>query len=276
MIDHPLADLDAWVEHYSQADLPILLRTTVELDKLQVDVDKVNGRNLAQVILSDPLMTLRVLSYLEKRRHKSQQTDIVTIDRALVMMGIGPFFRDFAQLPTLEESLKAHPQALLGALKVITRARKATHWARDWAIYRHDLDIEEITVATLLHDSTELLMWCFAPSLMQQVAALQKAQPGLRSALAQQEVFGFALEELQKALIQAWHLPQLLTQLLDPASSNNPRLQNITLAVDLARHSAKGWKDPALPDDLKALSELLHVNQETVLRRLGVDPAELA
>ena len=139
MIEHPFPDTDAWVLFYTQANLPVLRHTVHALEKLREHAETVNGRVLSSVILQDPLMTLRVLAYLEENRRKNQRTDITTIDRALMMIGVDPFFRTFENLPLVEDQLQAHPKALLGLLKDIRRARKATHWAREWAIFRHDL-----------------------------------------------------------------------------------------------------------------------------------------
>lgn len=274
MIETPLASLDEWVAYFSQASLPVLRHTMAELDRLREDAENVNGRTLASVITHDPLMTLRVLAYIENNRRAGQSTDITTIERALVMTGIGPFFRDFQSLPLLEAQLKPHPKALLGLLKVIARARKASRWAREWAIMRHDLDVDEITLAALLHDAAEILMWCFAPALALQVKDMQTRDHTLRSTTAQTEIFGIALHELQLAMTKVWRLPNLLTTLMDDAHTDNPRVKNVILAVDLARHSANGWDDAALPDDYIAIGELLHVNQETVLRKIGVETSQ--
>lgn len=274
MVDVPFPDLDAWVQFYRQADLPVLRHTASELDRMRENAENVNGRVLASIILQDPLMTLRVLAYIEEHRRQSQNTDITTIERALMMIGIVPFFERFQQLPLVETRLKPHPKALLGLLKVMARARRAAHWARDWALIRHDLDVEEVTVAALLHDVAELLMWCFAPNLALQVRKMQTQDRTLRSTAAQEQVFNITLNDLQLALVDAWHLPELLTVLMDRDNADHPRVRNVTLAVDLARHSANGWDDAALPDDYKAIGELLHINQETLLRKLGVEVPE--
>jgi len=283
MIDHPLPDIDAWVLFYTQADLPVLRHTLLALDKLRDNAENVNGRALSSVILQDPLMTLRVLAFLEQNRRNKQRTDITTIDRALMMIGVGPFFRNFEKLPLVEDLLKAYPKALLGLLKVIRRARKATHWAREWAIWRHDLDVDEITVATLLHDITEMLMWCFAPNLQLRVQEMLARNRGLRTTAAQQEVYGIRLIDLQLALVNAWHLPNLLGTLINAIppdgaevtgeliGPDNPRIKNVFLAVDLARHSANGWDDAALPDDYTGIEDLLHINHEALLHKLGLD-----
>jgi HD-like signal output (HDOD) protein len=226
---------------------------------------------IASVILQDPMMTLRVLAYIESHRRKSQTADITTIERALMMIGIEPFFREFQNLPLIEESLKPYPKALLGLLKVIARARHASRWAREWALVRHDLDLDEITVATLLYDVAEVLMWSFAPQLALQVRDMQVSDRTLRSVVAQEMVYKVNLPELQLELAQIWHLPELLSTLMDRNNAENPRVRNVTLAVDLARHSANGWDDAALPDDYSAIEDLLHVSHETLMQKLGLE-----
>jgi HD-like signal output (HDOD) protein len=269
MLQRPLPDLAAWVNYLSQADIPVLKRTARELARLREDEENVSGRQVAGVILHDPLMTLRVLAHIEATRRRSQTADITTIDRAVMMIGVTPFFKKFEALPLVEDTLGEHPQALIGLLRVITRSRLASFFARDWAVLRHDLDAEEITVAALLHDTAEILLWCFAPALMMHIRSMQEQDRALRSATAQQAVLGITASELQLALARAWHLPELLQNLMDDAHAEHPRVRNVACAVDLARHSANGWDDPALPDDLAAISKLLGISRDTLLDRIG-------
>ncbi len=274
--DHRLEDVEAWLAIFGQAGIPVLRHSVAEIARLQEDEDNANGRVLAGVILHDPLLTIRVLAYIEENRRTRQTTDITTIDRAIMMIGIVPFFKAFHELPVIEERLHEHPQALLGLLKAIGRARRAAHWARDWAILRRDMDVDEITLATLLHDLAEMMMWLYAPRLALQASAMQRDQPTRRSVNIQEEIYGVPLFKLKLALAEAWRLPTLVIQLLDHRQAENPRVRNVKLAVDLARHSANGWTDPALPDDFKGIRDLLHVNQETLVRHLNVgDDAEL-
>ncbi len=272
--EHPLPDVDAWLAVFAQSALPVLRHSENEISRLREDEENTNGRILAGVILHDPLLTLRVLAYIEEHRRKRQTTDITTIDRAIMMIGITPFFRAFSELPIIEDRLRDHPQALLGLLKTIGRARRAAHWAREWAIQRRDMDVDEITLATLLHDVTEMMMWLYAPKMALQFRDAQRAAPTRRSALIQEEIYGVPLYKLKLALAETWRLPALVAQLLDDRQAENPRVRNVKLAVDLARHSANGWTDPALPDDFKGIRELLHINQETLLRHLDVGEEE--
>lgn len=276
MIESPFAGIEAWSAYYELADLPVLRHTLQQLDEMRERAESMNGRALAVVILRDPLLTLRVLNYIEKHRSRRQLTDITTIERALMMIGMGPFFRDFENLPLIEDRLKSHPRALLGLLKVIARARRAAGWARDWAVMRHDLDVDEITVAALLRYSCDMLMWCFAPGLALKVRELQANDRHLRSSVAQQMVFNVKLDDLQMELAKQWHLPTLLTTLMDAGQADNPRVRNVMLACDLARHSGNGWDDLALPDDYRAIEELLHIDHRTLMNKLGIEAAPSA
>jgi HD-like signal output (HDOD) protein len=246
-----------------------------ELEALATESDTVNSRHLAGIVLSDPLMTVRLLSHLEATRRASQNHDITTIDRAIMMMGVTPFMHHFLGLETVEAQLANRPKALLGVLKVIGRARRAAHIARDWAIVRHDVDPDEITVAALLHEITDIVCWVHAPELTQAVYELQAANRDLRSTDAQRAVFGVTAHEIQLGLIEAWHLPRLLADLIDDRRSDNPRVRNVVLASSMARHSMRGWRNPALPEDLASAAALLPIGREQILHRLGVPPEDI-
>ncbi|MGL5987147.1 MAG: hypothetical protein ACRCZ5_09770, partial [Burkholderiales bacterium] len=71
---------------------------------------------------------------------------------------------------------------------------------------------------------------------------------------------------IQAALAKLWHVPQLLQDLMDDNHPESPRTLNVTLAVALARHSADGWFNAALPDDLKAIQAFLRQDEWDVRR----------
>lgn len=273
MIEHPLPDIDSWVLFFSNNSLPVLRITKRRIDEMRADLDGVDARELARVILQDPIMTVRVLAYTQPIRGRSLQHDITTIASAVLMAGIEPFFNRFSELLTIEDQLRgADPHALLGILQIIRRAQRAADYAQEWAIWRHDINMEEVRIAALLHDLAEILVWCSAPKLGLDILARQKAQPGLRSAEAQNQVLGLSFQDIQIELCRVWHLPELLQRLIDDDNSEQPRVQNVTLAVRLARHSAHGWEDAALPDDYKDIGRLLNITPEAVRQRLGLAP----
>lgn len=269
MIERPYSDLNGWVNYLSQAEIPVLRRTVQQLAALREHEDEVNSRALAAVVQQDPLMALKVFTHIEAHRRRSQTTDITTLDRAIMMIGVTPFFKVFDTQAVVEEQLRPYPKALVGLLKAISRIRRATDFARDWALLRHDLEVGDIIVATLLHDAAELLMWSFAPNLALQSKEMQNHDRQLRSSVAQQRVYGIRLTDLQLALARTWHLPQLLIALMDDDKADQARVRNVVCAINLARHSSNGWEDPALADDYRDIARLLHISEQAVLGRLG-------
>jgi hypothetical protein len=87
-------------------------------------------------------------------------------------------------------------------------------------------------------------------------------------------VFGVTAAELQHALVVAWRLPALLTDLLDSSDADDPRVRTVRLAARFARHQARGWTSPALEADVVELEGLVHHPREMLLQRLGM-PAEV-
>ena len=273
MLDHPLQDVDAWVLLFSNNSLPILRQTHRRLDEMRENLDRVDARELAQIVLRDPIMAVRVLAYIQPLRGRALQRDITTIASAVMMAGIEPFFHRFSELFTVEDQVReAGPQALLGVLQVIRRAQRAADYAQEWAIWRHDINMEEVRIAALLHDLAEILVWCSAPKLGLALQEKLKTHPGMRSADAQQQLLGFTFLDIQRELCRVWHLPELLRTLIDDDNADQPRVKNVALAVRLARHSSHDWDDPALPDDYAEIGELLHITPEAVRQRLGLAP----
>ncbi len=266
-----IKDLKYWASMLSHSDLPVLKQTARELAALREDDKRLTAISIAEVIARDPIMTVKLLRYLQRHKHKIQKTEIVQVDQALLMLGLGTFFNKIPPDPLAEDMLHSHLDALPRMLRVVHRSHRASEYAKDWAVILRDLHYEEVRVAALLHDFTEILMWCFAPDSMLEISEIRRKDRTLRSQNAQELVLGFNLYELQKELIVQWGLPELLFNLMNDYGSDNPRVRNVVLASNLARHSARGWDDAALPDDFKDIGELLRMPAEEVMDMIYVD-----
>ena len=266
----PLPDLGAWSAHFRSAPIPVLARTADALEALRALEDEVDANQIGEMVCRDPLMTLRVLSYAAANRPSRMVTDTGTVTAAIVMMGIGPFFRAFGPPPTVEDQLHEHPAALAGIQNVLRRSHRAATFAIGFAVHRMDPDAALIYQAALLHDFAELLLWCHAPELALALKQTQQAKPTLRSALAQRRVLNVELGDLQQSLMRAWHLHDLLVKTADERHAQHPSVKTVALAVRLARHTMQGWQNDALGDDLRDVAGLLNVSPG-VARQLAID-----
>lgn len=254
-----------WLTFLADAQIPVLKHTAREIARLREDEDNLGARSVAAVVLQDPMMAARLLRHLQATKNRKQSRELVQIEQTLLMMGITRFFELLKPEPTVEDTLHSHLGALVELLHVVHRAHRASQYAFDWALRLHDLHAEEIRIAALLHDLAEILMWCFSPAEMLKIRAMQKADKTLRSKDVQREVLGFTLHDLHRAVAESWELPELLINLMEDEQADNRRVINVKLAVDLARHSANGWDDAALPDDYTGIAELLRMPVEDVM-----------
>ncbi len=261
-----LPDLAAWTAHFRAAEIPVLEQTAEALEALRLNEDSVDANSTGEMISSDPLMTLKVLAHAATHRSHRVVTDVETVIAALVMMGISPFFRDFGPQPTVESRLAGSPQALKGLKDTIHRAHRGANFALGFAVHRMDHDAAVVHAAALLHDFAEMLLWCHAPSLALQIRAAQEADASLRSSAAQRAVLNIELADLQQALMKAWRLPELLIRISDDRHADTPSVRSVSLALRLARHTAHGWDNAAIPDDVNEIAALLNLSPAATMQ----------
>src|SRR6478672_10035371 len=116
-----MKSLQDWLRLLGSLKTPVLKSTVEEIARLQKDQDCVTGRDLSNVVLRDPLMTLKVLRFSQSRLTRRQPTEVTTVEHALMMHGVTSFFREMRDLTALETQLAGQPEALDGALRVISR-----------------------------------------------------------------------------------------------------------------------------------------------------------
>jgi HD-like signal output (HDOD) protein len=182
------------------------------------------------------------------------------------MLGSPPFFRAFGPQATVQDCLADQPDALAGFERVLSRSHRAAGFAIGFAVHRMDHDAPVIHEAALLHDFAELLLWLQAPALALDIQRRQAEDQTLRSVVAQKAVLNIELAELQHALMKLWRLPTLLVRITnDHTEQPTSQVRNVLLAIRVARHSAHGWHNAALPDDIRDIAELLQMSPDATL-----------
>jgi HD-like signal output (HDOD) protein len=268
MITTALPDLAAWTDAFRVLGIPVFRQSALGIAGMIADEDSASAIAIGRLAQRDPLLTLRILGLAARHRSRRAVTDTETTITGVVMMGLGRVFEDLAAPVVVEELLADDPDALAGLAEVVDRSHRAADFALAFAVHRLDTDAEVIQEAALLHDFAEMLLWCHAPVLAREIRDRQRADPALRSTQAQLEVLGIRLDELQRALMRAWRLPELLAQITDQSQIALARVRNVLLAVDLARHSQHGWDNPAIPDDLAGIARLLNLTREAVREKV--------
>jgi HD-like signal output (HDOD) protein len=269
-LSSPLRNLSEWTAQFCRMPIPVLAGTAQAMEELHQAEDSVDANLIGETLSGDPLMTLRVLVHAAVHRPARVLSAPETVTSAVVMMGIGPFFRDLGSLATVEEKLHDQPDALEGLREVLRRAHRAARFALGFAVHRTDPEAAGIHHAALLHDFADMLLWCHAPVLALRIREAQRADPALRSACVQREVLNVTLGELQQALMGAWRLPERLKRITDDRHAEHPSTRSVALAMRLARHTAHGWDNAALPDDMRDVAALLNLSEVAARALVGV------
>jgi hypothetical protein len=225
--------------------LPVLRVTAQEIARIGSEQEHLSGNALAAAILRDPLMTLRVLRFLYSHRTRSQTVDITTMAHAIIMLGHARFFREFQDLPVIEAHLHGDAAATVRAL--ISRSRLAALFARDWALQRHDIDPEEVMVASLLHDMPELLL---------ELTARPESPAGA------------VTPEHRAQLFARLQIPGLVAELNGEEPAHSIRVLNVRLACELARHCHAGWQAEAIAADLAEVQRFLRTSAPQAWERV--------
>ncbi|MCL4471571.1 MAG: HDOD domain-containing protein [Sulfuricella sp.] len=251
--------MDEWVDELKARDLPVLRRTIMELGRLAVRMEQVKAAEIVNVVLQDPLMTLKVLRLVNGMSRSRLSNEITTVEHALMMLGIGPFFHHHSNLSAVEENLQSFEDALPELMRVVSRAHHAAWQARDWAIFRADMKSEEVYIGALLYDMGEILLWALAPEQALQIRkrALHKK---ISTEEAQQDVLGFGVRDLQFALTTAWRLPELVQTFMHSENACQPRMLGVIMAASVARHAEKGWLGTQLLADYEVIAKMLHTS----------------
>lgn len=256
----PLSHIGAWTKYFLNAEIPVLAATAQGLEALRAKEDDVDANMLTPVIQVDPLMTLKLLSRVASMRRPGSTTETESITTSLILMGMAPFFRHFGPQRTVEHWLSEQPRAMESLRKLLIRAERAGQFALGFAVHRGDTDATIIHQAAFLHDFAEMLLWIHAPTLMVKIQDAQEADATLRSSAIQREVLGVEINDLRQSLMKLWRLPELLISISDERHADRANVQCVVLAVRLARHTANGWDNAALPDDYANIAQLLNAS----------------
>jgi len=257
-------NLDNWSERISKNELPIFKYTVNAINDV-VSQDEASISDLSGIILRDANLTAKVLRLANSVTYNVTGSTISTVSRAIVYLGFN-LVRDMSMSLAIIDALlsgkkKEH------ALKLMAESFHAAVQARDFAERRGDDNVEEVFIAALLRYVGEISFWCVADEEGEQIIELMEER-GFSEKMAQQDVLGFDLEQLTVALTRDWHLSDLLHSAINKPKMNNPRIQDIVLAIDFAKASKESWKSKETLAIAHKIAKHINVEKNNVISLL--------
>ncbi|BCL75193.1 hypothetical protein JHS3_09290 [Jeongeupia sp. HS-3] len=234
------AGFSALTSDWGERPIPALRMTRDRLAGLLRRAERLKPAEVAEIVLTDPLLTAAVMREASRRARTSMSVDIVSVEAAVMLFGVLPFLERHARGVALEVALAGDDQRLASCLALISRAQLSARIARKLGSERMDARPDELQVAALLSPLAELM------SLLDGTNAI--AVPALETVL------------------RHWRFPETLCQLCadgEPASQRQ-RLQQSALALALALES--GWWGDGVSAALQDVAEVLDVAEEAAWR----------
>lgn len=238
-----------WAAFLTIQQLPVMPRSKLALASPEARKgEELSAHELARLAHGDPFLCLVLLREAEARRSARLGHETSTPLAAVMQIGEAAFRELLLSSPETDEG-----EPGLGACEA--RAVLAGRLAAEWSTLRADASPDEVSMAALLSEIGELMLWHYAPELPRAVLELRAAGKGRRTVEAQQMACGFKFHELTLKCAELWKLPAILTQLIRGHDTVRAKLARV--CQDTARHLMAAADNPALPDDLADAQRLI-------------------
>jgi len=265
--------LDQWREKLKPGDVPIFRHTYDRLRELSPRREEISARDVAGVVLADPMATLQVLHTLNKKVMERYGTEVMTVEHALMMQGLGVYLDAARRLTVLEDTPAGKdPKGLLALQAVVRRAQHAAWQARDFAVLHADIRAEEVEVAAVLAYIPECLLWLRAPA---SAIALKRARRRLPWPQAEQAVLDLPMKPFRLKVLEDWSIPPGTLDLLDEKYADRARQSILNACLDLADRSERGWWDEAFMADYVALAGVENTPVEDIMATAHINAARV-
>lgn len=255
--------VDQWTAYLRDKDIPVMPASHMILQAMgSMPTDSIAPKDLTRIVTGDPFLAVRLLRSAEHHRSRHLGRESTTPLAAILQTGLDGLLALVKDSPVCDDTLR-------GLSDGAFRSATASYLARRWAQGRADMSPEEVSLAALLADIGEMMLWHFAPEIPAAVQEELRAGRAMRGLQAQEQVAGFTFKSLSLALVAAWELPPLIALLI--RGVDNVRANIARIASDTARHLQTNPENPAIPADIIALkAHLPLINFPTLLAPLPV------
>lgn len=222
--------INQWVEFLRDKEIPVLPRTRAIMAALAAGGDEardgLSARDMANIVYADPYLALKLLRRAEQRRSRQLGHDTTTPLAAVLQAGYDELQAIVAASPQFDEV----PD---GCHTCEFRSVLACSIARAWANRRADVSPDEVSMAALLVETGELLLWHFAAEMTDKETQTRDWNERFWALMKRESEIDFTFRQLTLALAQSWDLPQLVVMLIK--GTDTPRANIARLAADAAK-----------------------------------------
>ncbi|MBI3188723.1 MAG: HDOD domain-containing protein [Gammaproteobacteria bacterium] len=244
-----------WLDKLSTETFPILRRSREQLLAMERNIDRITDDDIAKEIYHDPFLMANLLRRVARLPRRGLAGEVTTVDRAVMMLGMQPFFLWVKSLPVLEDVLRGKTPVLQRLHGVLSYSYHAAYQALQWSFLRKDINADEVFIATLLQNRIAWAGWLLMPGEMLLIEQyMRRERMDFSNAFSRHTDYLF--DDVQSELAKKWGWPALYSDFLH--SHNAVRGQGAILALKLAETVQQSWWQPAVEQAVMNVAEWLN------------------
>lgn len=234
-MQHGLAE---WQTFLIDKPFPVLMRTKLDVQDL-IDQSQLSITQYAAPILFDAGFSACIFKHVNTQREKAGRNPLTTLENALSHLG-QTAFQDFLNRTVIFEELKLPDRNVQGYMRVMGQSCHAALQSKNWAQQSNTAQYDEIYLAALLQNITELMLWCYGGNVMPEIEKICYADKKTYESAARQ-VLGCGMRELGAVLARKWNFPEMASEGLASTLDNFTLATGVALASELARVVDINW-----------------------------------
>ncbi|MGZ4976073.1 MAG: HDOD domain-containing protein [Methylobacter sp.] len=269
IIEEPRS-LNEWTHVLCHEEMPIFSNTALSIHDILSD-DRKGAMELASVILQDPNLTVKLLKISNTPHYNPSRQKMVTVSRAIIMIG-SEAIRELTLVCSFLECILSATNKEQANEEIAQAIHAAVH-AKSIAMAANDSSPEEVFIATLLNHIGSISFWCFCGEQGERIQALVKRGDCTREE-AEKQVLGFKLVELGACLSKAWKLGGLIEEAIKPnAISKKPRVGLVQLGYEITEALKEGAGSKRYDECIRKIEVLTKQPQKIIIEKLRNDTA---
>lgn len=255
------SEIEALARDLAGLQLPVLRVTRDEVGGLANDA-RLNMKEFARALFKDMGLALKVLIIANSIEERRFSTELESLEKAAMMVGVNRIAKLASESPTIEESFDEDVQQQLKRL--YARSYLTALIAESWAGLRHDISPGEVGLAGLCYNLGGVLLWIHRPGPMTQLTEL-KHSAGVYPHEAEYVGLGFNIEPVGYRVAKALGLPRLSIEAMKAHYAQEMRSLGVMLAAQMAYTAAHDWAVGDLRKQLSFAAEYVGVSIEKIL-----------
>lgn len=226
MMAKPLTE---WIKQASDCQFPVLAASQRRLLELLDNEENIKVEDILNIARLDPGFSISLLREAGIRSKKKRE--ITTLSHAILLLSIPATIKLLHRSPVLEQTVE--PKLAYKIKRLYFYQHLTGSLAMAWSMQRQESETNELFTAGVNRDFLHFFL--YLTDIDTAIQLYNYSTSSLSELLEKErEVLGESMEELSRAIAQAWHLPYLIRESF-AEQRHNPKLEGIRLASELVQ-----------------------------------------